>query len=180
MDSVTVDMMQDQGLIGALESGRAEIRRFLVARTGSEADADDLLSELWIKVRAGQSGPVANPKSYLFRMANNLVLDRLRAARRRQRREVEWTEERHGVVQSTVEVVEPAPTAEQMLIDAEQARRLAEAILQLPPGAQRVLRRHKLDGLSHGEIAAELGISRSAVEKHMAVAMTHLRRLMGD
>jgi RNA polymerase sigma-70 factor (ECF subfamily) len=173
-------MMQDQGLIGALESGRAEIRRFLVARTGSEADAEDLLSELWIKVRAEHSGPIVNSKSYIYRMANNLVLDRLRAARRRQRREAQWTAEQHGEPHPSVEVIEPAPSAEEMLIDAEQAKRLAEAIAQLPPGAQRVLRRHKLDGLSHGDIAAELGISRSAVEKHMAVAMTHLRRLMGD
>ena len=55
---------------------------------------------------------------------------------------------------------------------------LAEAIGQLPPGAARVFKRHKLDGLSHGEVAAELGISRSAVEKHIAVALRHLRELM--
>jgi DNA-directed RNA polymerase specialized sigma24 family protein len=41
-----------------------------------------------------------------------------------------------------------------------------------------VLRLHKFDGLSHGEVAARLGISKSAVEKHMAVAMAHLRRLL--
>ncbi len=39
---------------------------------------------------------------------------------------------------------------------------------------------HKIEGLTHGEVAARLGISRSAVEKHMAVAMTHLRRLLAD
>jgi len=44
----------------------------------------------------------------------------------------------------------------------------------------RVLKMHKLDGLSHGEVAAQLGISKSAVEKHMAVAMAYLRRLLKD
>jgi len=38
-----------------------------------------------------------------------------------------------------------------------------------------VCRRHKLDGLSHAEVAAEFGITRSAVEKHIAVALRHLR-----
>ncbi|MCF2515206.1 RNA polymerase sigma factor [Sphingomonas sp. G124] len=169
-----------QGLVGLLEERRAELRRFLVARTGSEADADDLLSELWIKVNTGQPGPIASPTAYLFRMANNLVLDRIREARRRERRESEWTADRHGLHSTLMEVSDSSPNAEQLMVESGEARRLADAIAQLPAGAQRVLRRHKLDGLSHGEVAAELGISKSAVEKHMAVAMNHLRRLLGD
>ena len=165
-----------QGLLGTFEGRRAELRRFLVARTGSEAEADDLLSELWIKISANRPGPVANPKSYIFRMANNLVLDRLREFRRRERRDSEWTAVQHGSYSNEVE--DPAPNAEQSLIDQGEVERLSRAIAQLPPGAQQVLRLHKLDGLSHAEVAARLGISKSAVEKHMAVAMTHLRRLL--
>lgn len=170
----------NQGLAGALEERRSELRRFLVARTGSEADADDLLSELWIKINRGGPGPVANPTGYLFRMANNLVLDRLREARRRERREEDWTADQYGPHAASTDVADRSPDAEQLLVEAGEARRLADAVAQLPAGAQRVLRLHKLEGLSHGEVAAELGISKSAVEKHMAVAMTHLRRLLED
>ncbi len=166
------------GLIGALEEHRADLRRFLTARTGNEADADDLLSELWIRVQASQPGPISNPKSYLFRMANNLVLDRLREAARRKRRESDWTTEQHGTHSPLAEVADSSPGAEQMLIERDDTRQLAEAIAQLPVGAQSVLRMHKLEGLSHGEVADRLGISKSAVEKHMAVAMVHLRRLL--
>lgn len=176
----TISLASHQGLVGALEERRPELRRFLVARTGSEADAEDLLSELWIKVDEVRPGPLANPEAYLFRMANNLVLDRLREARRRQRRESAWTDDQYGGHSASTEVADRAPTAEQQLVEGDEARRLADAIAQLPAGAQRVLRMHKLDGLSHGEVAAELGISKSAVEKHMAVAMAHLRRLLGD
>lgn len=172
--------MQDQGLIATLERMRASMRRFLVARTGNDADADDLINELWIKVRADHAGPIGNPEGYLYKVANNLVLDRLRAERRRQRREADWIAACHGVPASGAELVEPLPSAEQALIESEQAERLTHAIAQLPPGAQRVLRMHKLEGLSHGDIATRLGITRSAVEKHMAVAMSHLRRLLED
>jgi RNA polymerase sigma-70 factor (ECF subfamily) len=113
-------------------------------------------------------------------MANNLVLDRLRETRRRGRRERNWTGELHGEPDLAFEVADPSPTAEQQLVDREEAQRLREAIEQLPPGAKRVLRLHKIDGLSHAEVAASLGISKSAVEKHMAVAMTHLRRMLRD
>jgi len=166
------------GLIGALEEQRAELRRFLMARTGSESDADDVINELWIKVTAGRSGPVTNPKSYLFRMANNLVLDRLREARRRERREEQWTAERYDRYSLGVEVADASPNAEQSLLEQEEVQRLVAAISRLPPGAQQVLKLHKLEGLSHGEVAERLGISKSAVEKHMAVAMTHLRRAL--
>ena len=175
-----MQLESNQGLASVLDERRAELRRFLMARTGSEADADDLLSELWIKISAGRLGPIANPASYLFRMANNLVLDRLREAHRRQRREQEWTADQHGAQALSMEVADSSPNAEQLLVEEDEARRLASAIAQLPAGAQRVLRMHKLQGLSHSEVAARLGISRSAVEKHMAVAMTHLRRSLGN
>jgi len=166
------------GLIGALDEYRAELRRFLIARSGSEADADDLVSELWIKVNSIQPGPISSPKSYLFRMANNLVLDRLREARRRERRESDWTTDQHGSHSEATEVADASPNAEQLLVERDEAARLANAIAQLPAGAQRVLRMHKFDGLSHAEVADRLGISKSAVEKHIAVAMNHLRRML--
>jgi RNA polymerase sigma-70 factor (ECF subfamily) len=169
-----------EGLLAALEQGRGELRRFLTARTGSEADADDLLSELWIKVRSTRPGPVANPRSYLFAMANNLALDRIRETKRRLRREQDWSDEQLGSDAGSSEIADSAPGAEQLLIDEDETQRLSDAIAKLPQGARRVLRMHKLDGLSHAEIARLLGISKSAVEKHMAVAMTHLRRLLED
>jgi RNA polymerase sigma-70 factor (ECF subfamily) len=173
-----MSLVQAAGLTGTLEARRGDLRRFLIARTGSEADADDLLSELWIKANSVQPGPVSNPGSYLFKMANNLVLDRLRETSRRQRREGDWIAEQRGSHALVEEPADPASSAEQMLIERDEQNRLTEAIDQLPAGARRVLRMHKLEGLGHAEIAAQLGISKSAVEKHMALAMAHLRRIL--
>lgn len=173
-----MSLVQPAGLTEILEARRGDLRRFLIARTGSEADADDLLSELWIKANSVQPGPVSNPGSYLFKMANNLVLDRLRETSRRQRREGDWIAEQRGSHALVEEPADPASSAEQMLIERDEHSRLTEAIDQLPAGARRVLRMHKLEGLGHAEIAAQLGISKSAVEKHMALAMAHLRRIL--
>jgi RNA polymerase sigma factor (sigma-70 family) len=168
------------GLAALFDEHRADLLRFLGARSGDRSAAEDLLSDLWLKVQAVPTGPIDNGRAYLFRMANNLVLDRVRAQHRRVRREQAWTDERHGRVVAGGELIDDAATAEDRMIDIEEASRLRDAIARLPPGAQRVLRLHKLEGLNHQEVASRLGISKSAVEKHMAVAMAHLRQHLAD
>jgi RNA polymerase sigma factor (sigma-70 family) len=164
------------GLLDILARDAGAIRRFLVARTRNEGLAEDLMSELWIKARATDNDAVENAPAYLYQMANNLVLDHLREERRRAAREERWTAEHIGAADHGKELPAPEPNAEETLADSEERAKLAAAIALLPDGARRVLRLHKLDGLSHGEVASLLGISKSAVEKHMAVAMAHLRR----
>lgn len=57
------------GLKAGFVDERAALRRFLTTRTGREADADDVLQDMWMRLALGLSGPVGNPRAYLFRMA---------------------------------------------------------------------------------------------------------------
>ncbi len=165
------------GLLAAYDAHRAALRRFLAARSGDAAEADDLMQELWLAAQTGASGPVSNPRAYLFRMANNLVLARRRAALRGAARDRAWITLRHGAVS---EPEDDAPAADAAMIAREEAAALASAIANLPPAAGRAFRLHKFEGLSHEQVAQQLGISRSGVEKHIAVAMAHLRRALSD
>ena len=169
----------DPALSALYQHHRAELLRFLVARTGDPAEAEDILQEVWLRV--GQApGSVEHWRAYLFRTAHNLVIDRVREQRRRAARERRWSEEAHGAIASGEEVVDRDPGADEVMAGREEAARLVSAIANLPAGARRVFELHKIDGLSHGEVAQNLGISKSAVEKHMAVAMKHLRRMLAD
>lgn len=165
------------GLASLYVQHRVALVRFLTARTGSAAEAEDVAQEMWLKIGSVPTGPIGNGRAYLYRVAQNLVLDRLRAARRRTVREQDWADVEQGQRTDDPEPHADA-VAETGMIAREDAARLAAAIDRLPPGAARALRLHKLDGLSHAETAAQLGISRKGVEKHMAVAMAHLRRLL--
>jgi RNA polymerase sigma factor (sigma-70 family) len=167
------------GLSRLYEEHRAEILRYLRARTGNTAEAEDVLQELWLKLQSGGSGPVANGRAYLFRMAHNLMLDRLREQRRRRMRDSSWSLERSAGA-SGGDLIDPVGSAEDGLVVNEELSRLKAAIEQLPAGARGAFLLHKIDGLSHGEVAARLGISRSGVEKHIAVAMKHLRQALVD
>lgn len=168
------------GLTALLQAERGALKRFIAARCGDPSDAEDLLQELWLKLAAAPTGPIANGRAYLFRMANNLVLDRARMRRRAMTRDRAWLDRDH--VESTSIDLRPdrAPTAEEELIEGEEAETIRRAIDALPPGARRALLLYRFEGHGQAEIAGIMGISRSGVEKHLSLAMKHLRASLRD
>jgi len=59
---------------------KAEIRGFLVHRAGCSAEADDLLQDVFLKALAQGKDfcRIENPRAWLFQVARNLLIDRLR------------------------------------------------------------------------------------------------------
>jgi RNA polymerase sigma factor (sigma-70 family) len=179
----TVEGQEAAGLGGLYTLHRSALLRFLKARTRDPAEAEDILQDLWLRLQDLRPGPIANARAYLFQMANNLVLDRARERFRRGARDRSWTEQSFVLAPGAdgqLQTVDPGLTPEAQLLEAEEQQALAAAIAQLPEGARRAFCLHKIDGLGHAEVAARLGISRSGVEKHIAVAMKYLRRLLAD
>jgi RNA polymerase sigma factor (sigma-70 family) len=168
------------GLEAAYRAYRAGLLRFLTARIGDSAEAEELLQELWIKLQSASGPPVANARAYLFRMAQNLFVDRLRENQRRERREHVWAQDYAHRSVAGADIPDPSSNAEDIMLEREETAQLASALGTLPDGARRVFEMHKVDGLSHAEVASRLGISKSGVEKHMAVALKHLRRALLD
>ena len=164
------------GLAALFSLHRGELLRFLAARCGDPAEAEDALHELWLKLDGAALGPVANGRAYLFRMANNLVLDRRRARHRAMARDRVWLgDERAPELRP-----DPTPAADEAIGSAQEIAALRRAIDGLPAGAQRALKLYRFDGLGQSEIARLMGISRSGVEKHLALAMRHLRAALAD
>lgn len=170
----------EAGLAALVRSHRAELRAFLAARCGDAGEADDLVQELWLKVSGLPSGPVANGRAFLFRAANNLVLDRARARHRAMRRDRRWLDDEAGRDMAVEDRPDPEPSADERLLRDEEAALVRRAIAGLPPGARRALELHRLEGHGQLEVARIMGISRSGVEKHLATAMRHLRSTLAD
>lgn len=153
---------EEGGLVAVLIANRARIARFLRARLGDDSEAEDALHDLWIKLQTSQSGPVADPLAYLYRMAANAASDRRRSAVRRERRDSDWagTEEADEASAKLV-------GAERMLIVRDELAQVERALAGLPDRTSRIFRAFRVDGVSQQLIAAEHGISISAVEKHL-------------
>lgn len=166
------------GLQALASSIRPRLLRFLTARLGNSADAEDVLQDLWLRLERHVSGPVANGEAYLHKVALNLANDLVRQRHRGRARDGAWHEASAG--DDAQGEADPAPSPEREVAARQQLARVGAAITALPERAGDVFRRHRLHGESHGEIAATLGISRSAVEKHMATAMRHLAEALSD
>ncbi|GAD49285.1 putative RNA polymerase ECF-type sigma factor [Caenibius tardaugens NBRC 16725] len=180
-DTSQRDSQSAGGLETVYHACRHQLLRFLIARTGDQDEALDVLQETWIRLQTTPTGPIANPRAYLFRMCQNLVVDRARAKQRRMQRDRIWSDDRTLHYPGTQEAIDvEQKNAEDDLLEREEIERLVSALKTLPDGARRVFEMHKIEGLSHLEIAARLHISKSGVEKHMAVAMKHLRRALID
>ena len=151
------------GLKSTFLSSRPALLRFLRARLRDEAAAEDLLQELWIKLESTPSGPVVQPESYLFRMANNLVLDMRRAEGRRMRRDEAWTDLQSGDDRER----DDRPSAETVLLARERLAAMNRTLDSLPERTSQAFRMCRISGLPQKQIAADLGISVSAVEKHL-------------
>ena len=164
--------IQHQGLQQVLEENRDALLRYLRAHGAGEA-AEDLLQELWVKVSSSGSGPIASPRSYLFRAATNLMIDRRRAEKQARAREEEWSGLSDRL--STSEAGEPGPDRQ---FDGRRRLALVERELAaLPSRALSVFRQHRLEGRTQREIAAAMALSSSTVESDLRMVYRLLAEL---
>lgn len=156
------------GLEGVLIAERDRLLRFLRLR-GAGDDAEDLLQDLWQKILVTEQRPVAEPLAYLLRSAENLMRDRQRSERSRERRQHEW---HHAALPE-----HDVPPGEHGLIARDRLHE-AEAMLgALGTRVCAVFRHCRLDGVPQAVIAREMGLSLSTIEKDLQKAYRALARL---
>lgn len=133
-------------------------------------DAEDAMHDTVLGMLENGASIIENPRAYMARgTANRLV------SRHRHDRVLEMTpldelpESEHPVTQGP-----DAGMQFQQLADA-----LAAALETLPPKCRTIYILHRLEGRTHTEIANDLGLSRSMVEKHMTRALRHIHAQLG-
>lgn len=156
------------GLHATLINERGRLLRFLAAR-GAGHEAEDVLHDLWQKIAATPDRPVADPVSYLFRAAENHMRDIRRATISRERRQFDW--------QGMADAPEDSPAGERVLIAREQLQQVQSALASLGSRVDHVFRRYRLEGVGQADIASELGMSLSSVEKDLQKAYRTLADL---
>lgn len=155
-------------LLASFQEHYADLLRFLARRLGDVEHAADVAQDTYLRLAALPAGePIKEPRAFLFRVAGNLAIDRLRSENRLSalRAEEDAAHELH----------DPTASPETSLLAGEALAQLDAALGQLPDKARLALLLNRLEGLTHAQIAERLGVSESTVGKYIVQAMRHCR-----
>lgn len=134
----------------------------------AEELAQETLLTVWRKA-ALYSGEKGSPTTWIFTIARNLRIDRLR-------KEVVWQELPEG---HDEEASADAPPDE-VVSDRERQVRVQDALATLPSDQLEVVSLSYTEGLSHSEIAERLGLPLGTVKSRMRLAYQKIRELVED
>ena len=136
------------------------------------ATAEDLAQETLLTVwrrAALYSSAKGSASTWIFTIARNLWIDRLR-------KEVPWQE----LPAAHAAEISPEPLPDAVVAESEVQLRLRAALAELPAEQQRVIELAYLEGLSHGDIAARLGLPLGTVKSRVRIAYQRLRAAVED
>lgn len=151
----------------------AALRKHVRRLVTPDLEVDDIVSESLTRAYAAEDWPrISNGRSYLFKIARNLLVD---AARRRAVVSFEVMADLEAL-----NVADDAPSAEAIVSARDELRRLEDVVGALPPRCKRVFLLRRIHDHSLNEIAVELNVSVSTVEKHLARAMALVTEALAE
>lgn len=148
-----------------------KLRKLLHSRGRTRDETDEAIQEAFLRLqRYRQARHVQEPEAFLVRTVLNVTVDE---GRRQSRwRAVPLSEA------ETLPFVEVGPTPEDVLAGQQRLCALRAGLERLNARTRGVFLLHRIEGYSHAQIAARLGITVSAVEKHVAKAALFLTEWM--
>jgi RNA polymerase sigma factor (sigma-70 family) len=176
--SITSMTEQDREISEIIAKERSRLRNFIRKRVPNEADAEDLLQEVFYELIEAYRllEPVQRWSAWMFRVARNRIIDLFRKKRL----------EAFGGDSVTASGEEETLRLEDVLTSpaagpAEAYARtvlleeLEEALAELPPEQREVFLAHEIEGHSFKEIAARTGVGVNTLLSRKHYAVVHLR-----
>lgn len=172
------NIRQDDEVNRLYRENRGNLKRFLLHRLRNEQDAEDILQECFIKFRSYKPEKgFTNPEGLLFKIAYTLSIDAIRKKKSDMARESSWVKE--NITYLSGEPMVDIPHIDRALDSRKSIKMILSLLKELSPKCRQVFVMHKFEGLSHAQVAGQVGISKSMVEKHMIKALkkiNHIRR----
>lgn len=147
-----------------------QLLRFLTRSLGEQAEAQDLAQEVFLRIlRIDEPDLIQHPRAYLYRVAINVIQE---WRMRNQRFPLQDDQD----LDQIPDLHEPAADLEA----DEQAARVNAAVARLPALYRAVLKLRVTQGMTHNEVAAQLGLSPRMVKRYVIKAYARLRELLGE
>jgi len=175
-------MEQDRQIADVIAKEQPGLRSFIRRRVANEADAEDLLQEVFFElVRAHRLLlPIDFVTGWLYRVARNRITDLFRKKRSQAFSEAATENDEGELLQ--FEDLLPArgggPEAEYLRnLLLEELKR---AIAELPAEQQEIFVAHELEGRSFKELATETGVNVNTLLSRKRYAVLQLRTRLQD
>jgi RNA polymerase sigma factor (sigma-70 family) len=169
-EAAAADLTSRDGVFESLSKRfRTPLVRFFERRIGRHSETEDLVQEVFLRLADGaRLESVEHMEAYLFTAAANLLRDRQRrlSARASDAHEP-YEDEVHGGA-------DDRSTPERALSVTQAMQQLAATLQELPERTRNVWVLYHLDDLSQADIARQLGIAISTIEKHLHRANVYL------
>lgn len=149
------------------------LRGWLRSKFATETDIDDVVQDAYVRLfRAREGGELASPKAYLFAVARNVALDRLRHRRVLRAEPLAETE--------ALSVLEEGEGIPETIAHNQELEILTEAIQSLPDRCRQIFTLRKVYGLSQAEIAAKMRLSENTVSAQLTIGVKKCMAFMLD
>jgi RNA polymerase sigma-70 factor, ECF subfamily len=131
-------------------------------------EAQEIVQNVFIKIWEGRDDidPEDSLKSYVFKIVQNLSLNKLRRKK---------VESRYIEIYKLVYIEQQEHSAHDSLLARELEEHITHSIGKLPCECRKVFELSRVDGLKYREIADTLNISVKTVEAQMSKALRSLR-----
>jgi RNA polymerase sigma-70 factor (ECF subfamily) len=136
---------------------------------GCHQTAEDLAQEAYLKVSgASKKKTIDYPQPFLYQTAKNLALDYLRKQKVRNTKLVEKMDDI-----SYEQISDNVPTPDIAIQASQELNQLLNLLEKQPKRRREMLILNRVHGWKHSEIADHFGVSKSAVEKNIRIALAH-------
>ena len=154
--------------------------RFLSSRRLNRQEVEDVTQESYLRICALEDPhALDNPRAFLFTTAAHLAVD-LQRKQGVRRRGPNPHDNGSDLITEIEGVASTAPTPEVIASDRERLRILEQCIRDLPPKRRMAFVLHRFHGHTYKSIAAVMGISVAAVEKHIMRALASCEKALED
>jgi RNA polymerase sigma factor (sigma-70 family) len=176
--SITSMTEQDRQISEIIAEERSRLRNFIRKRVPNEADAEDILQEVFYELIEAYRlvEPVQRWSAWLFRVARNRIIDLFRKKRLDAFGSDSVTVSGEGEPLRLEEVLtSPAAGPAEAYARTVLLEELEEALDELPPEQREVFIAHEIEGCSFKEIAARTGVRVNTLLSRKHYAVVHLR-----
>src|SRR5690606_11327661 len=141
---------------------------YIFVITESEEETEEIIQDVFIKVweKRETLQDINSIKAYLFVLSKNRTLNHLRDKAKARMVEKKWCDENP----------EDSYFLESYSEQEEFYLIIQKAVSNLPPQQQKVYQLSRQENLKYDEIAAQMGLSKTTVKKHIQLALGFLKR----